>query len=134
MVQKINRALIKKYDLDIGVVYFYKNFVVTEIKDETVMNFDKAAVLFRLCKKYYGNKTPFVYISNRVNSYSFEPTAHFKSVPLFPNLKGYSAVIYNKVSNDIAEMERNFLVNVPTEIFYSLEEAINWVDQLIIRD
>ncbi|MDY8134069.1 hypothetical protein [Aquimarina sp. 2201CG5-10] len=133
MIRRINRKLIKKYDLDIGSAYFYENFVVTEIKEGIVINFEKAAKLFQLGKQYYGNKTPFVYISNRIHSYSFEPTAHFKSTELFPNLKGVAVVTYDPVKNKIAELEQAF-INKPTSIFYNLEEAIDWVEQLISPD
>ncbi len=133
MTREINKKLIKKHVLDIGSVYFYENFVVTEVKEGIVFNFEKAAELFRLGKHYYGNKTPFVYISNRINSYSFEPTAHIKSKELFPNLKGVAVVIHNPVSNKIAELEKAFL-SKPTEIFYNLESAIDWVEKLIVLD
>ncbi len=133
MSQKINKQLIQKHELDIGVVYFYKNYVVTEIKEGIILNFQKASELFRLGKEYYGNKIPFVYISNRIHSYSFEPTAHFKSTEMFPNLKGYAVVSYNAINNEIAEMEQAFL-NKPVNIFSSLDEAIVWVEQLIIPD
>ncbi|PKV52290.1 hypothetical protein ATE84_4401 [Aquimarina sp. MAR_2010_214] len=130
---EINRKLIQKYELDIGSVYFYENYVVTEIKEGFVLNFEKAAQLFTLGKEYYGNKIPFVYISNRIHSYSFEPTAHFKSKELFPNLKGVAVVIYSPINNQIAELEQTFL-NKPSHIFNNLEEAIKWTEQLIIPD
>ncbi len=133
MTSKINKKLIKKYILDIGTIYFYENFVVTEIKEEITLTFEKAAPIFKLGKEYYGNKTPFVYISNRIHQYSFEPTAHYKSTKLFPNLKGYAVVTYGKISSEIANLEQSFL-NVPTQIFHNLEEAIEWVDQLIKLD
>lgn len=133
MSQKINEQLIQKYKLDIRVVYFYKNYVVTEIKEGIILNFQKASELFILGKEYYGNKIPFVYTSNRIHSYSFESTAHFKSTKMFPNLKGDAVVTYNTISNEIAEMELAFL-NKPVNIFNSLDEAIVWVEQLIISD
>lgn len=133
MSPKINKQLIQKHELDIGDVYFYENYIITEIKEGVVVNFEKAAELLRLGKEYYGNKIPFVYISNRVHSYSFEPTTHFKSTELFPNLKGYAVVTYNAINNKIAELEQAFL-NKPANIFHSLDEAIAWAEKLIIRD
>ena len=131
--RKIKDKLIKKIEIDIGIVYFYKNYVVTEINEGIVVNFEKAAKLLQLGIEYYGSKTPFVYISNRINSYSFEPTAHFKSTEMFPNLKGFGVVIYNKLNSDVAKMEQAF-INKPTNIFYSLEEAIEWAEELIVID
>ncbi len=133
MYTKNNKQLIKKYELDIGSAYFYKNYVVTEIKEGIILNFEKAAALFQLGKEHYGNKTPFVYISNRINSYSFEPTAHYKSTDLFPNLLGFAVVTYDLLNKEVAELEQVFL-NKPTQIFHTLDDAIAWVEQLIIRD
>lgn len=130
---QINKKLIKKYELDIGTVYFYENYVVSEIKKGIVLNFEKATQLLLLGKEYYGNKVPFVYISNRIHSYSFEPTSHYKSTELFPNLIGFAVVSYDPIGTEVAKLEQVFL-NKPTRIFSSLDEAIEWVAQLIIPD
>lgn len=131
--KKINEKLIKKSEIDIGVVYFYKNYVITEINRGVILNFDKAAKLFQLGIEYYGTKVPFVYISNRIHSYSFEPTSHFKSTELFPNLKGYGVVIYDHLNSEVAKLEQAF-INKPTAIFHNLEEAVLWAEELIIID
>ncbi|GAA4270937.1 hypothetical protein U6A24_03470 [Aquimarina gracilis] len=133
MTPKINKELIATHVLDIGNVYFYNNFVVTEINEGITLTFEKSAGLMLLAKKYYGNKVPFAYISNRVHSYSFQPTAHYQSTKLFPNLIGFAVVSYGSISNEIASLEQAF-VNVPKNIFTNLEDAIEWVNQLIIQD
>ncbi|TPN84725.1 hypothetical protein [Aquimarina algicola] len=133
MGKNTNDTLLQKHELDIGTVYFYNNYVIVEIKKGIVLNFEKAAPLFMLGKQYYGNKTPFVYISNRINSYSFEPTSHFKSAELFPNLKGVAVVTYNAVNENVARLEQAFL-DKPAQIFHSLDEAIEWVNEIIISD
>ncbi|MDH7444409.1 hypothetical protein [Aquimarina sp. 2201CG14-23] len=133
MFQNISKNLIKKHDLEIGSFYFYKNFVVSEMNEGISLSFDKAAKLFHLAKEYYGNNIPFVYISNRKNSYSFEPTSHFKSAKMFPNIKGYGVITYNHINDKIASLEQSFL-NIPTKIFDSIEDAILWVDELIPHD
>lgn len=100
--RKINKKLIKGFEIDIGIVYFYKNYVITEMNQGVIVSFEKAAKLLQLGIEYYRTKAPFVYISNRVHSYSFEPpTSHYKSTEMFPNLKGYGVVIYNKLNSDL---------------------------------
>ena len=133
MLQNNNKDFIRKHELDIGSFYFYKNFLVSEMNEGASLNYDKATKLFLLAKEYYGNNIPFVYISNRKNSYSFEPTTHFKSAKLFPNLKGYGVVSYDSINNKIASLEQSFL-NVPTKIFDNLEEAKLWIRELILHD
>ncbi|WP_378176954.1 hypothetical protein [Aquimarina sp. SS2-1] len=133
MLQNSTHKLVRKHVLDIGTFYFYDNFLIAEMNEGVSIDFDKASKLFLLTKEHYGNNVPFVYITNRVNSYSFKPTTHFKSAKLFPNLKGYGAVIYDSINNKIASLEQSFL-DVPTKIFDNLEDAVQWVDELIVHD
>lgn len=130
---QINTAILKKCDLKIGTIYFYENYVVSEIKEGVVLTYENAIHMLELAKTYYGNTTPFVYISNRKNSYSFDPTAHFKTTALFPNLRGYAVVIYNAMNEQVAKMEQSFM-NKPANIFKTLDEAVSWVEELIIMD
>tara|TARA_R110000868_G_scaffold82956_7_gene234042 strand:+ start:26631 stop:27032 length:402 start_codon:yes stop_codon:yes gene_type:complete len=133
MASKINRTLIKKYDLAVGTFYFYENFMVSEAKEGVAVSFENAKEMLELAKMHYGKTTPFVYISNRKNSYSFNPTAHFKTTAMFPNLKGFGVVTYDSMNKEIAQMEQSFFKN-PVNIFNSLDDAINWVEDLIMMD
>jgi len=133
MSAKINKELLEKHELAVGTISFYKNYMIVEAKEGIAFSYENATELLELCKAYYSNTTPFVYISNRVNSYSFNPTSHFKTAPMFPNLKGYAVVVYDAMSYDIAKMEQTFL-NAPVQIFQGLEEAIAWVAELIVMD
>ena len=133
MASKLNKVLIKKYDLEVGAFYFYENFMVSEVKDGVAFTYDNAQEMLELAKMYYGKLTPFVYISNRINSYSFNPTAHFKTTAMFPNLKGYAVVVYDNMNKEIAQMEQSYF-STPVNIFNTLEDAINWVEKLILID
>ncbi|QLG45130.1 hypothetical protein [Costertonia aggregata] len=133
MSPKLDRTLTRKHDLEVGYFYFYKNFVISEIKEGMSITFENATEMLRLAKTYFGNTTPFVYISNRKNSYSFNPTAHFKTTQMFPNIKGFAAVVYDDMNRDIAEMEQSFL-NVPVNIFTHLDKAIDWAEEIIVMD
>ena len=133
MSSKINRTLIKKYRLDVGDFYFYKNYMVAEVKEDIAISYENAIEMLKLVKLHYSNTTPFVYISNRINSYSFNPTSHFKTTQMFSNLKGFASVTYDSINDDIAEIEQSFL-NTPSKNFKTLEDAINWVEELILMD
>lgn len=97
------------------------------------MVYENATEMLNLAKEYFGNKTPFIYITNRINSYSFHPTVHFKTVALFPNLIGYATVTYDEINHKIAQLEESFM-NRPAKNFRTLEDAIAWAEQLIVRD
>ncbi|SEL82426.1 hypothetical protein SAMN04487910_3368 [Aquimarina amphilecti] len=133
MLPNNSNNFIRTHELDIGSFHFHKNYLISEMSEGASVDYDKATKLFLLAKEYYGTNIPFVYITNRINSYSFEPTTHFKSAKLFPNLKGYGVVTYDAINNKIAALEQSFL-NVPTKIFDNLKDAILWVDELIMLD
>lgn len=133
MAKDSDRKLIKRHDLDVGTFYFYRNYMVAEVKENIVFALENAMGMLQLAKAYFGNKTPFVYITNRVNSYSFNPTVHYKTVAMFPNLKGYATVTYDAINHEIAHMEE-FFMNRPVKNFRNLEDAIAWAEDLIIKD
>ncbi len=133
MIHKMSKKLIKKHQLDIGLFYFYENFIVAEIKENINLNFESGKELFQLAATYYKGITPYVYISNRINSYSVKPTEHYKLEDIFPNFKGYAIVTYDGISQKIAELEKLF-TNRPTHVFNTLDNAIEWAEHLIFPD
>ncbi len=128
-----NHGHIAKHKLDVGTFTFFANYMIAEVNEGVAVAYENAKEMLMLAKRYYGNTTPFVYITNRINSYSFNPTAHFKTAPMFPNLKGYAVVTYDAINHDIAEMEQTFMTK-PSKNFQSLEEAISWAESLIVKD
>ncbi len=134
MTPNPGKAIVRTYHLDIGAVHFYEHMVVTEMKEGIFLDFDRSAALFELGKQFFGDTVPFVYISNRMHSYSIDPTAHFKSVALFPNLKGYATVVYDEMNRRVAELEQAFIKGKKARIFTNLGEALRWSETLIHKD
>ncbi|SEL82398.1 hypothetical protein SAMN04487910_3367 [Aquimarina amphilecti] len=130
MVHDFNKNLLHKHELAIGSFYFYKNYIISEIKEGITLTFENCTELFEIIHSHFGTTTPFVYISNRKNSYSFVPTGHFKSSKLFPNFIGYGVITYDAINTKVATLEQSFLEN-KTKIFDNLDEAILWVNELI---
>lgn len=135
MSYTIEDKLIKKLTLDkVGVFYFYTNFMISEINEGVIIDLNVVLeVTNQYTKKYYGHQVPFVYISNRVNSYSINPTIHFETAKLLSNAKGYAIVTYNTINTEVAKMEKSFL-SIPTKVFSTLEDAIKWTKELIVLD
>ncbi len=130
---EVKNKFLKKHDIEIGSFYFYDHFMISEIKEGMAVVYENAIEMLNLAKSYYGNTTPFVYITNRINSYSFNPTSHFKTTPIFPNLRGYAMVTYDAINDEIADMEQAFM-NKPSKKFNKLEDAVAWADSLIVKD
>ncbi len=133
MVENFRRPLIQKHEIDIGMFYFYENFIVGEVNEGSDLNFESGKKLYELIEIYYKGIIPYVYISNRVNSYSFKPTRLHGSAQKFPNLKGYAIVTYNPVNRKIACLERTF-ADIPTDVFDTLEDAVLWSEKMTSVD
>ena len=133
MVHHPTDKLIATLELDIGIFRFYPNLVISEMKEGVAVNFDNCLPIFMQGLEYYTVDTPLVYISNRKNSYSFDPTLHLEVKTIFSNLKGYGVVIYNEMSHRIARLEQNFM-DCPVRIFYDLDEAKSWAKELLISE
>ncbi len=117
-------------ELDIGMFFFYPNMVVSQMNEGVIVNFDNVLPVFLKGLQYYTSETPLVYISNRINSYSFDPTLHLEAREVFSNLKGYGVVVYNDMNLRIAKLEQEF-INCPLRIFNTLEEARIWGRQVV---
>ncbi|NAS10806.1 hypothetical protein [Poritiphilus flavus] len=130
MIHSLTNNLLAVHELDIGVFRFYPNLVISEIKEGTVVTFEKALPLFSIGMEYYDMDTSLVYISDRKNSYSIDPTLHMEAKEIFSNLIGYGVVAYNEMSRKIAALEQKF-VACPMGVFNSLDEAKIWAQDLL---
>jgi hypothetical protein len=125
MIPKTTDTLLGTLELDIGVFQFYPSMVISEMKEGVVVNFDNCLPIFVKGLEYYTQETPLVYISNRINSYSFDPTLHLEAKTVFSNLRGYGVVIYDEMNMRIAQLEQKFL-DCPHSVFNSLDDAKSW--------
>ena len=131
MIHSPTNELLAIHELDIGRFYFYPNLVVSEVKEGVIVTFEKALPLFSIGLEYYPPDTPLVYLSDRKNSYSIDPTLHIEAKEIFSNLLGYGVIAYNELNRKIASIEQKF-VKCPFEIFTNLPEATVWAQNLLL--
>ncbi len=72
---------------------------------------------------------PFVYITNRINSYSVDPQIYFETSKI-KNLAGFAVVSKKYKAKSNAEIEKMFF-SKPFEIFGDLDSAKKWATQLL---
>lgn len=113
----------KILETDIGVVYFYGNIVVFEADEGVTLSYKTGFSLLLKGLTIIGGK-PFVYISNRTNSYSIKPM-DYKYINKVPTMKSFGIVTYSEVGRSNAELESNFCKK-PFRIFDNLTEAVIW--------
>ncbi len=112
----------------IGTVYFYENFVIVEANEGALLSYSTSFQILLKGLQIMKNR-PLVYIANRINSYSVNPT-DFKYLESVPTLKGIALVHHTEESKVNAYYESTFF-NKPIESFDSLEDAYYWAQNLL---
>lgn len=119
-------AKVVKFDF-CEMTLFEKHLVVV-MNEGINLTPDHNQILVEISESHF-NGRPFVYITNRVNSYSVDPKIYFETAKI-ENLKGFAVVSKNYKAKSNAEIEKMFF-NKPFEIFSNIEDAVNWVDGII---
>jgi len=113
---------------DHGIYYFFEEFIVAEITEGYIYNWESAQEVIEAAIIHYGEDLPISYITNRVNNYSVKPTDWLKFFKGNYNLNGYAIVTYTETGWFNAILEKLFFPS-NFERFTNLLEAINWVKQ-----
>ena len=127
--QLFEQTFLRTYELEIGTFRFYENIVIGQIREGMQIDLDNSLPLFALAWEQYRNK-PVVYISDRKNSYSLDPTMHYETKKLVPFVAGYAWVVYDDRCEKVARLEERFL-DFPTEVFRSMQPALEWAWNLL---
>ena len=126
----VQDRMLQHISLDIGEVYLFDKFIITEFKFGAEINFENFYDVSLLIQEHFKNE-PFGIIANRVNSYS----VNLNDAPLFneafPNCKAFAIVHYNPLTEMVIEVENRFFT-FNREAFANLVEAVNWVDQNLV--
>ncbi len=127
-----NDKLIKQYDLELGKVFFYKNYLIIEVAEGICFDYEKAKTLSLLTNLHFGDRS-FGYISHRINSYSLEATDYMKIKDVLPNIKAFAAVTYNESQKASIRIE-NMFYQEGIVSFENIEEAIKWITEKLEKD
>ncbi|MBT2163478.1 hypothetical protein [Zobellia barbeyronii] len=122
--------LLTEEDFGFAKFWFYPNFLVGEFADGADVSKEDSIGPITSIKRVYGATIPFIYISNRKNSYSMDPMGYKEIVDMFPNLMGMAIVSENKYRRMIATLEKMF-IKKPIGVFHELDEAFEWATQNI---
>jgi len=96
---------------------------IIEIGEGVALKFEDGQEIFARLLSIVGSK-PWVYISNRVNSYSLDPN-DYRHLNQIPTLKGIGVIQYEKSIKTAIELEKMF-VKKPFKTFNDLDAAIEW--------
>lgn len=114
-------------EFDFCNITIFDSYIIVIIKEGINVTPDRNNTLIDITETYFSNKS-FVYISNRINSYSVDPKVYL-STSKIKNLEGIAVVSSNYQSKVNAQIEKMFFKK-PFEIFSELEKAIVWAHKI----
>lgn len=106
---------------------FFDNYVISVINEGEHVDYTLNKILIKKIEKRF-NK-PFIYITNRINSYSVDPNIYPRTTEV-KNLAGFAVVSKAHMAKVNAQIEQIFF-GKPFEIFSELEEAIAWAKKIL---
>ncbi|WP_378175815.1 STAS/SEC14 domain-containing protein [Aquimarina sp. SS2-1] len=118
----------KFYDLGFAKVEIQENLLINTIAEGFLVTPEHNKLLLEFVRKYFDNK-PFVYISNRVNSYSVDPTVYHETEKI-ENLLGIAVVSKDHRQQKLTELESKFFEK-KLKYFNNIDDALNWKNGLI---
>ena len=117
-----------RIELDFCTLHFFDGYVISYINEGEIVTFDKCSIITKTAVEFYGS-SKFVYITNRVNSYSVDPSVYFE-ISKIKTLVGFAIVSKDYTAKSNAEIEKLFL-NKPMAVFDVLEDAIAWAKSVL---
>tara|TARA_B100000795_G_C22777476_1_gene430692 strand:+ start:1380 stop:1748 length:369 start_codon:yes stop_codon:yes gene_type:complete len=117
-----------KYDF--CEIEIYDNYLVSVMFEGINLTPDKNAILLNIATKYFKN-TNFGYITNRLQSYSVDPSIYIETSKI-ENLVSFAIVSSKKINISNTEIEKLFYKK-PFKHFTSLKDAIEWTNNIILK-
>lgn len=116
------------HHLSFGTFFIHTNYMVGEFAPGVEIDVPMSLDFMALAQEHFVG--PYVYIGNRINSYSIDPCV-YRVVPPPENFKGFGAVTYRPATYHAVQVERNFLPDIPLGIFFNINDAVNWAQNIL---
>lgn len=112
--------------LPIGTFYFCERFCVSEINEGMHLDSNTLFNLMRELVSFYGYNIKLGYISNRIYSYSLDPSLYIELSKEFNFIVASALVVYNDMTFMNANIEKRF-APIKLKCCTNLDEAIEWI-------
>ena len=118
-----NETPVETIKNDEVTVYIYRNIIIVEVEEGVNVSYEKFISISVRVKNHFGTK-PWVYISNRINSYSINPN-DFKYINSIPSIKAVAIVQTQNKVNTTEGLESLFCKK-PYKVFDNINSAYEW--------
>ncbi|WP_299210346.1 hypothetical protein [uncultured Dokdonia sp.] len=115
-------------NFDFGKVKIQEHIVIAEMKEGITFDTNYNTVFLTFCKNHFKEKT-YGYISNRIHSYSVNPTVYLDTAKN-SNIRAIAIVSSDPMNQGNAHVERQFFEH-PFEVFSTLDQAIKWMNEIL---
>jgi hypothetical protein len=119
----IKNEVKKIHKLEQGTIYVFEDFIVSEFKEDAIIDFDCFVQLYHYLNSYSENKSSYGYISNRVYNYTVKVTDFMKTRPLAQKVYPTAVVTYDDESRNTFNFEKK-IYNCQAMLFESLDKAV----------
>lgn len=128
----LKSRIIEAQHFEMGDLYFFENLVISEIHEGKHLCLETANDYLIAISEFYGDKKPFGYISNRVNSFSIEALDFPVFIDILENLKEFLTITYKNADEMNAGVEKLFCP-ITYEKSNSLHDGFISVNQKILE-
>ena len=115
--------------LEFGRIELLEDYLIIEFNEGVIFNAAINETIISIVEAHFGDRS-FGYITNRVNSYSVDPTIYHRSSSV-KNLKSIAIVSHTDTNRVTAGLERIFCKK-PFEIFDNLLDAKEWTRSMLV--
>lgn len=119
--------MIKRIVLDFGALEFHENLAIGIINEGVDLSQEQESEIFSYCTRQFGEED-FVFISHRINSYSFNPFMHKEVANMQEHLKAYAVVARTPAQRLSFAIEKLFFKK-PCSFFLNMEDAMLWASR-----
>lgn len=109
-------------------VEVYSKYIIVVMNEGITLTPEKNDFLLNIATKYFKNSN-FGYITNRINSYSVDPSIYIETSKI-ENLVAFAVVSSIPLNISNAQIEKIFYKN-PFCHFLELNEAVSWVKEIV---
>ncbi len=119
-----NAIVVREYQLDIGTVQVYDDYMVSTFDEGTTLTLERAYQIIGISEIHFREKN-FGYISLRKNSYAVDPTI-YNYLRGMENLKAFAIVSKKEIDMHNFKIEKLFYKK-NMEFFIEFDNALSWV-------
>lgn len=121
-------VIVREYQLEIGTVQVYENYMVAIFEDGATLTLERAYQIIGISEIHFRGKN-FGYISLRKHSYAIDPIiySYFRELE---NLKAIAIVSVKEIDMHNFKIEKLFYKK-PMKFFIEFDNALAWVKRRV---